>query len=89
MTKMPDRASNSSSRRTLPFLNSFAAIRHHPRWMWGLLTIAGLFCLYLLAGFFLVPDLVRSQATRWVRTNLDKQISLGEIHFNPLTFTWT
>ena len=87
VAKMSDRTSNSSSWRAFPFLNSFAAVRRHPRWMWGLLTIAGLFCLYLLAGFFLVPGLVRSQATQWVRTNLDKQISLGEIHFNPLTFT--
>lgn len=34
-----------------------------------------------------MPGLVRSQAAAWVKTNLDKQIALGEIRFNPLTFT--
>src|ERR1700744_3256941 len=42
---------------------------------------------YVLAGFPLVPGLVRSQATSWVKTNLDKSLALGQIKFNPLTFT--
>ncbi|HEY2010945.1 MAG TPA: DUF748 domain-containing protein [Rhizomicrobium sp.] len=57
------------------------------KWLWASLGLAVLFAAYLLAGFYLVPGLVRSTATNWVRTNLDKPIALGEIKFNPLTFT--
>ncbi len=56
-------------------------------WPWALLCPVLLFAAYVLAGFYLVPGLVRSTATNWVRTNLDKPIALGEIKFNPLTFT--
>ncbi len=42
---------------------------------------------YLLAGIFWVPGLIRTQATLWVKTNLDKPIAIGEIRFNPVTFT--
>jgi hypothetical protein len=31
--------------------------------------------------------LIRSQAQSWVKTNLEKSLALGEIKFNPLTFT--
>ncbi len=55
--------------------------------MWTAAALALLFGLYLLAGFFWVPGLVRSEAAQWIKTNLDKQIALGEIRFNPLTFT--
>jgi len=74
-------------RRRFRFRNGIALVRRHPRWIWVALTASVLFCLYLLAGFFFVPGLVRSQATKWAKTNLDKQITLGEINFNPLTFT--
>lgn len=58
-----------------------------PRWLiWSGLAAVTLFGAYLLAGFYLVPGLVRSQATAWVKTNLDKPIALGAIKFNPLTF---
>jgi hypothetical protein len=53
---------------------------------WAALSLVLLFAAYLAAGFYLVPGLVRSQATSWVRTNIDKPIGLGEIEFNPLTF---
>ncbi len=56
-------------------------------WPWVLAALILLFAAYTLAGFYLVTGLVRSQATSWVKTNLDKPIALGEIKFNPLTFT--
>jgi hypothetical protein len=46
-----------------------------------------LFAAYILAGFYLVPGLIRSQAVSWTKTNLNKSITLGQIRFNPLTFT--
>lgn len=55
--------------------------------MWTGVTLVILFCFYLLAGFYWLPSLIRSQATAWVKTNLGKQIALGEIRFNPLSFT--
>jgi uncharacterized protein involved in outer membrane biogenesis len=56
-------------------------------WLWSLISLIVLFAAYVLAGFYLIPSLVRSEATDWVKTNLDKSIALGEIKFNPLTFT--
>ncbi len=41
---------------------------------------------YALAGFWLAPRLIRSQATDYVRNELGKQLSLGEIRSNPFTF---
>ena len=42
--------------------------------------------LYAATGFWLVPTLIRSQATDYVATELHKSLSLGEIRFNPFTF---
>ena len=57
------------------------------RWVWGAVALALLVSGYLWAGFTLVPGLIRSQATGWVKTNLNKPIALGEIRFNPIHFT--
>lgn len=56
-------------------------------WLWAAGAVLLLFCGYVLAGFFLVPGLIRSQAVGWVKTNLDKSLALGEIRFNPFTLT--
>lgn len=42
--------------------------------------------LYALGGFWLVPKLIRSQATDYVGTELKKSLTLGEIKFNPFRF---
>ena len=57
------------------------------RWVWGAVALALLAGGYLWAGFTLVPGLIRSQATGWVKINLNKPIALGEIRFNPIHFT--
>ncbi len=57
------------------------------KWVWGGLVLVLLAVSYILAGFYLAPRLIRSQATAWVKTNLDKPLALGKIKFNPLTFT--
>jgi uncharacterized protein involved in outer membrane biogenesis len=56
-------------------------------WFWVAIALAFLICAYMWAGFTLVPGLIRTQATAWVKTDLDKPIALGEIRFNPITFT--
>lgn len=48
-----------------------------------LLLFAGL---YALAGFWLAPKLIRAQATDYVRTEMGKELRLGEIRSNPFTF---
>lgn len=55
-------------------------------WRWTAIAVAVVLVVYLLAGFLLVPGLIRSQATAWVTTNLNKTITIGEIRFNPITF---
>lgn len=57
------------------------------KWAWGGFALALLAILYVLAGYTLVPGLVRSQAQSWVKTNIGKDLALGEIKFNPFTFT--
>jgi hypothetical protein len=54
--------------------------------VWALATLVLLVGAYALAGFYLVPHLVRTQGTQWVKDNLHKTLSLGEIRFNPFTF---
>ena len=59
-----------------------ALVRLH--WI-ALCVIAGLVLLYTLAGFFLVPYVARTQLTKYVTETLHRQLSLGEIRFNPYT----
>lgn len=42
--------------------------------------------LYAAAGFWWAPRLIRSQASDYVRTELHKDLRLGEIRTNPFTF---
>jgi hypothetical protein len=53
-------------------------------WLW-LGALATLYAAYLLAGFALAPGLIKSQATKWVKTNLGKDLTIGEVRFNPFT----
>lgn len=50
-----------------------------------LCTLAGLLLLYTLAGFFLVPNIARAQLEKHVTGTLHRQLSIGEITFNPFT----
>jgi hypothetical protein len=56
------------------------------KWTWGGLVLVLLAVSYILPGFYLAPRLIRSQATAWVKTNLNNPLALGEVKFNPLTF---
>ncbi len=51
-------------------------------WM-ALCIVAGVFLLYTLAGFFLVPYVARVQIEKYVTQTLHRQVSIGEIRFNP------
>jgi len=42
--------------------------------------------LYAVAGFWAVPHFLRTGLTDFVATHYERQLALGEIHFNPFTF---
>ena len=62
----------------------------HSRWInvrrvrfWVLLAVV----VYTLAGFFLVPWLAGWMVEDKVRENLDRELLIGDVDFNPFTFT--
>ena len=46
-----------------------------------------LLVLYTVAGFWAVPHFLRSGATDFVSTHYGRKVTLGDIRFNPYTFT--
>jgi hypothetical protein len=55
------------------------------RWKRWAIVVAGLLATYALAGFWLVPVVVRQQAASYGKNELARQLSVGEVHFNPFT----
>ena len=54
---------------------------------WRLLAgVGAAFASYTLAGLFLVPWLAKSSIESYVREDLGRQVSIGELTFNPFTF---
>src|SRR5438067_4014445 len=51
-----------------------------------LAVLAGLFLVYTLAGFFLLPRLVATYVPRYVEQKLGRRAQIGEIRVNPLLF---
>jgi hypothetical protein len=41
---------------------------------------------YTLAGFFLAPRPIKTQAPRYVREQLKRRLEIGEVRVNPLLF---
>ena len=52
------------------------------------LIAVGILVFYTLAGFFLAPWLVRHYVPKIVQEQLQKQAAIGEVRFNPYTFTF-
>src|SRR6185437_12572938 len=48
--------------------------------------VVGLVVLYAVAGFWAVPHFLRSGLNDFVSTHYKRQLTLGEIRFNPFTF---
>jgi len=48
--------------------------------------VAALLLLYTLFGFFAVPSIVRAQLQSYVTEQMHRQVSIGEIRFNPFAF---
>ena len=53
------------------------------RWFRLAAALAGLLALYAWVGFKLVPGLLRSQATDYVRETYGRELALGEIRTHP------
>lgn len=61
-------------------------ITRHPRTSIIASILAALVALYALAGFFLAPYLLRSQAPERIQAALGVPAELDEVNFNPFTF---
>jgi Domain of Unknown Function (DUF748) len=57
------------------------------RYVIALCIVVFLVALYTVAGFWAVPHFLRSGLTDFVSTHYKRKLSLGEIRFNPYTFT--
>ena len=57
------------------------------RWRVPLLVLAGLYGLWLLVGFFLVPRLLKGRLERFAAEFLHRKVTLQQIHFNPILLT--
>jgi len=60
--------------------------RYRRYWI-ALAVVVALLGVYALAGFLAVPALARNNLQAFVRTHYGRTLSIGEIRFNPFTFT--
>ncbi len=51
------------------------------------LVLVGLYGLWLLVGFFLIPRLVKGRLERFAAEFLHRQVTVQQVHFNPILFT--
>src|SRR5262249_1457277 len=54
-----------------------------------LLWVAGLFLLYTIAGFLILPPIVRSVATKQLTKQLGREVTIQQVKLNPYTFSAT
>ena len=55
------------------------------RWKRWVAGAAGLLAAYTVAGFWLVPLVIKSQVPKFAQTELARQARIGEVTFNPYT----
>jgi hypothetical protein len=53
------------------------------RWKRWVASAAGLLAAYTVAGFWLVPLVIKNQVTKFGQTELARQATIGEVTFNP------
>src|SRR5690349_4055708 len=68
----------------LPLLN-----RLPPRGRKAVLWIAGAMLFYTLAGFFILPPIVRAVAIKQLSSALDRQVTIQKVKLNPYTLSAT
>lgn len=57
----------------------------HIRWKRWVAGTAGLLAAYTVAGFWLVPLVIKNQVPKFGQTELARQATIGEVSFNPYT----
>ena len=57
------------------------------RWRRLILVLAGIYGLWLLVGFFLVPMLLRNRVERFGTELLHRRVTLQRVHVNPILLT--
>lgn len=60
--------------------------RYRRYWI-ALAVVVALLGVYALAGFLAVPYFARTSLQNFVRTHYGRSLAVGEIRFNPFTFT--
>jgi uncharacterized protein involved in outer membrane biogenesis len=68
----------------MPIPDSFKAFSR--RWRRLILVLTGIYGLWLLVGFFLIPALVRPRIEREGTQALKRPVSVAKVRFNPFTF---
>jgi outer membrane protein OmpA-like peptidoglycan-associated protein len=53
------------------------------------LIIIGLFLLYLIAGFWVIPPLLKPRLEKEISSQIDRKVTIEEIKLNPLTLSAT
>jgi uncharacterized protein involved in outer membrane biogenesis len=71
----------------MPIPAPLAAFFRH--WRRLILVLAGLYGLWLLAGFFLLPALARPRIEQAATQALKRPVTLAKLRFNPFTFGLT
>jgi uncharacterized protein involved in outer membrane biogenesis len=56
------------------------------RWRRPILGLAGIYGLWILAGFFLIPALAKPRLERQASAVLKRPVSVAKLKFNPFTF---
>src|ERR1044072_5328494 len=69
--------------RPLPMLRALLAMLALHRLALGI--AAALIVVYALVGFLWVPHLLRVNAQKYVSEELSRELTLGEVAFNPFT----
>lgn len=55
------------------------------RWKRWAISAASALGVYAVAGFWLVPSVIRSQLPKYAETQLERKAGIGELSFNPFT----
>lgn len=55
------------------------------RWKWWAIGAASAVGVYAVAGFWLLPSVIKSQLPKYAETELERKASIGQLRFNPFT----
>ncbi|MBP7143431.1 MAG: DUF748 domain-containing protein, partial [Opitutaceae bacterium] len=72
---------------SLPESTPAVRSRRFPKLRRRLIVLGVLAAAYVLAGFFVVPPVVRAQAEKRLSKALSRPVSILKVRFNPLTFS--